>query len=159
MLSGRDQRRIVESTFPMKIPSGYVAAFGLCGFTSSAVSLPYLTLPYLTCLLSHKRKSSQAHSQVVERLKKEPLRLPSTMYDVSATRLSALSALSARLKSGHPQDQVVIAKRSALSKRTRTVIATGCSVERRTHSSFLLCEEPPARLPRVPRESARVAGA
>ena len=35
-------------TFPaLKIPSGYAAAFGLCGF-SSAVSLPYLTLPYLT---------------------------------------------------------------------------------------------------------------
>ena len=42
----RSRRRIVDPTFPLKIPSGYVAAFGLCGF-SSAVSLPYLTLPYL----------------------------------------------------------------------------------------------------------------
>ena len=32
----------------------------------------------------HKGKSSQAHSQVVERLKKDPLRLPSAMYDVAA---------------------------------------------------------------------------
>ena len=29
----------------LKIPSGYAAAFGLCGF-SSALSLPYLALPY-----------------------------------------------------------------------------------------------------------------
>ena len=40
----RSRRRIVDPTFPLKIPSGYAAAFGLCGF-SSAVSLPYLTLP------------------------------------------------------------------------------------------------------------------
>ena len=39
----RSRRRIVDPTFPLKIPSGYAAAFGLCGF-SSAVSLPYLTL-------------------------------------------------------------------------------------------------------------------
>ena len=30
----------------------------------------------------HKGSSSQARSQVVERLKQEPLRLPSSMYDV-----------------------------------------------------------------------------
>ena len=42
----RSRRRIVDPTFPLKIPSGYAAAFGLCGF-SSAVPLPW-SLPYLT---------------------------------------------------------------------------------------------------------------
>ena len=30
----RSRRRIVDPTFPLKIPSGYAAAFGLCGFSS-----------------------------------------------------------------------------------------------------------------------------